>query len=84
MTCYLNIGGNIYFQNNENADIPKICSLECGPDTNCRSDTCCAPKTKNELARKSSKDNSPTRRSPDINKLKVSASSPCFEKTDRD
>lgn len=70
-----------YFQNNDVTDFPKnqICSLECGPNTTCHVDTCCAPKK--ELSRKSSKDHSPTRHSPDNNKLKVSASTPCFEKT---
>ncbi|CAG2237561.1 SLC30A1 [Mytilus edulis] len=62
-------------------DFPKNqnCSLECGPNKNCLVDTCCAPKSKQELARRSSKENSPTRSSPNHNKLKTSASSPCFD-----
>lgn len=55
------------------------CSLECGPDKICFVDTCCAPKNKMELARQSSKENSPTHKTFDQNKLKLSASSPCLE-----
>ena len=55
------------------------CSLECGPDKTCFVDTCCAPKNKIVLAQRSSKENSPTHKTVDQNKLKISASSPCLE-----
>lgn len=65
---------------NDIVDFPRKqnCSLECGPDKTCFVDTCCAPKNKSELARRSSKENSPNKSS-DETKLKTSASSPCFE-----
>lgn len=68
-------------EDNDIADFPRNqnCSLECGPDKTCFVDTCCAPKNKTEIARRSSKENSPTHKTPDQNKLKISASSPCLE-----
>lgn len=74
----------LIFQEFDAVDFPKKqnCSLECGPNKNCLVDTCCAPKSKQELARRSSKENSPTRSSSNHNKLKTSASSPCFDQYD--